>query len=88
MENPLDSVFNEDGSINYEQVVNTAAEILSGVSRIDRLNERGERGRNRGGGLLVGSSLVIGREAGTSTESDSRKRRNREEELLNDIIIR
>lgn len=83
VESPLDSIYNEDGSINYEQVQNITADINEGKYRIQRLTPAGEQGRLVGDNrLLVGSSIVIGGSDSSVVGQDARKRRNYEEDLL------
>ena len=81
-ENILDSIYNEDGDIDHEQVQNIVDGILSREYRISRLDRKGEKGRIRGSRLLLGSSLIIGGETRTGEKREARKQRNREEELL------
>lgn len=68
-ESSLDSLYDENGDINNEQVQNTANEVIQGTSRIKRLSRKGEQGRIDGGELLVGSSLIVGGETGTNKEN-------------------
>jgi hypothetical protein len=82
VEIPLDSLYTSDGDIDYEQVQNAVNGVLSGTNSIQRLSRKGEQGRVDGGGLLVGSSLIVGGSPRTGQESGSQKERNRQEELL------
>ncbi len=82
-ESVLDSLYDNNGDIDYERVQNAVTGINEGKYRIQRLTPAGEEGRLVGDNrLLVGSSLIIGGSQRASSESDSRKRRNREEDLL------
>ncbi len=81
-ESVLDSLYDNNGDIDYEQVQNAVTGIFSREYRISRLDRKGEKGRIRGSRLLVGSSLIIGGSDSSVVGQDARKRRNREEDLL------
>lgn len=81
-QNLLDTIFNSDGEIDYERVQNAVDGVISGIYQVRRLDAEGEGGRIKGSRLLIGASLIIAGETRTSRESDPRKRRNKEEDLL------
>jgi hypothetical protein len=80
-ENDL-NLFDERGNINYEQVKQLGSRIVSGESKVVRLNEREEQGRILGGSRNVEASLLIGASQSTSGTGGSRAQREREEKLL------
>jgi hypothetical protein len=73
----LETLYNNDGEIDYEQVRNIASRIISGESKIFRLNEREEQGRIRGGRRNVEASIISGADAGTHSTTSSRSRTKR-----------
>lgn len=58
----LKNLYNKDGEIDYEQVKDVASRVISGTSKIVRLNEREERGRILGGRRNVEASIICGAE--------------------------
>jgi hypothetical protein len=84
-ENDL-NLFDERGNINYEQVKQLGSRIVSGESKVVRLNEREEQGRILGGSRNVEASLLIGASQSTSGTGGSRAQREREEKLLEEYV--
>lgn len=80
--NSMNSLCDAIGDLNYEQVQNTVGKIMAGEVGIERLSGQGEQGRIEGSGLCVGASLIVGAETRTNSQSEAQKRRNKEEELL------
>ncbi len=79
----LESIYNLEGKIQYEIVKTIAARIISGKSRIVRLNDREEQGRILGGQRNVEASLIAGAEEGAGPEGESRRSKiQRSEEAL------
>ena len=64
----LKTLYNADGGIDYERVKNIAERVVSGTSRIVRLNDREEQGRILGGQRNVEASLI----AAASEATDSK----------------
>lgn len=87
----LDSIYNENGSINYERVKDVAGRVGRGELEIRRLDRRGEQGRDRGGQRNVEASVILGageragsqasRDGGSRLEARQRQQA-REEKLL------
>ncbi len=64
----LKSLYTPDGGIDYGRVKEIADGIVSGTSRIVRLNECEERGRILGGQRNVEASLIAGASEGADSE--------------------
>jgi len=87
--NVLDTLYNENGSINYETVKDVAGRILSGEQTIVRLDPEGERGRIAGGKRNVEASILLAADgrrhqeasaagrSGVDSHSDTVKRQER-----------
>ncbi len=68
----LESMYTQEGGIDYERIKTIAAGIISGTHRIVRLNDIEEQGRILGGQRNVEASLIAGAEEGSGTEGESR----------------
>ena len=79
----LKTLYTQDGEFDYAQVKTTAKRIISGKSRIIRLNDGEEQGRIYGGSRNVEASLIAGAEESSSEERESRRSKiQRSEEAL------
>ncbi len=70
--------------MDHEQVKTVARRVISGESKIVRLNEREERGRILGGRRNVEASLLIGANQSADKTSGRRERKTAEEKILED----
>jgi len=71
---PLDTITDSKGNINYEAVKNVAGRIERGEATIKRLDTDGEQGRIAGGKRAIESSIILARGERASEESGSRTR--------------
>ena len=83
----LKTLYNKDGEINYEQVKSIAGRIVSGESKIVRLNEREERGRILGGRRNVEASIICGAEARANQTKSRGSRPSRQERIENNARV-
>ena len=73
-QNIVDTLYNENGNINYEHVKDVAGRVTSGELEIERLDPEGERGRIAGGQRNVEASIIAGAEENPNSSSLARRR--------------
>ena len=79
----LKSLYSREGEVDYERVKEIARRIVSGTSRIVRLDDREERGRILGGQRNVEASLIAAASEGADREGfDQSGALQRSEETL------
>lgn len=91
-ENALDTIYNKDGSINYEASNAIARRVVSGEQAIERLDPEGERGRIAGGERTLEATILLAADearrqtaspgGGAYVASRSDAARSRQEKLL------